>query len=276
MKIALAQLTCIWGEVAENLKRMQDCMEQAAAAGAALVAFPELTVSGICKDPRIFDLAETQTGPSLTRVCEMARRYEVGATFGFTECSAGKPYNAYCLVDRGGRLCGVYRKQFVPTLEAPFWQAGNAQPVFSFMGLQTAVSICWDNTHPELLAAYAAAGANVVIMPHAWDADALDVQGRVVDFLTMEEITEAHQTGRIARWKTHDEMLEFFLGYIPELARRHGFWALFVNQCGRPHPNLDFPGPSFAVDPQGQVVVCTRNRSESLLYLEIPETRVHP
>jgi predicted amidohydrolase len=71
-------------------------------------------------------------------------------------------------------------------------------------------------------------------------------------------------TGRM-RWKTHDQMRDDFYGYVPGLARDNRFWALFVNQSGRPHECLDFAGPSFVSDPSGRVVAETHDGSEQLV-----------
>jgi predicted amidohydrolase len=134
-----------------------------------------------------------------------------------------------------------------------------------------AISVCWDNKYPELLAHYASEGVEIVIMPHAWDSDALDEEGRVIDYHSMEEIvTYRRRTGGL-RWKSHDQMRDDFFQYIPGLARDGRFWALFVNQAGRPHECLDFVGPSFVVDPSGRVVAETREGGEQLVLASLGE-----
>jgi predicted amidohydrolase len=265
LRVALAQIACPWADPRGNLERMADWAERAKAEGADLVAFPELCVPGICKDERLASVTETLDGPSVASVRALARRLGLAIGFGFSEKAPGKPYNAYAVAGPDGALAGVYRKNHVPRLEAPFWQPHAARPVFDVLGRRLAVSLCWDNKYPELLAHYAREGAEVVLMPHAWDADALDEEGRVIDYESMEEIA-AHRerTGRM-RWKTHDEMRDDFYGYIPGLARDGQFWALFVNQSGRPHECLDFVGPSFVVDSSGHVVAETRDGGEQLV-----------
>ncbi len=175
------------------------------------------------------------------------------------------------MVEPDGSLAGVYRKNHIPKLEAPFWRGDTARPVFRALGRSMAVSICWDNRHPELLRHYSRAGAEIVLMPHAWDADALDEDGTVIEYDSMEEIgARLRRTGGM-RWKTHDQMRDEFYPAIPGLAREGRFWALFVNQAGRPHPCLDFVGPSFVVDPSGRVVAETRDREEQIVFATIDE-----
>jgi predicted amidohydrolase len=60
-------------------------------------------------------------------------------------------------------------------------------------------------------------------------------------------------------------MRDDFYAYIPARARDNGFWALFVNQSGRPHECLEFLGPSFVADPTGAVVAATRDGAEQLV-----------
>jgi predicted amidohydrolase len=269
LRVALAQIHSPWAENRANLERMASWAEQAKAGGARLVAFPELCVPGICKDERLLSVSETVDGPSLASVRALARRLDLAIGFGFSEKAEGKPWNAYAVVGPDGTLAGVYRKNHIPKLEVPFWQEHRERPVFDTLGWRFAVSICWDNQYPELLAHYAREKAKIVLMPHAWDADALDEEGRVIDYDSMGEIVaRLRRTGRMT-WKTHDQMRDDFYRTIPGLAREGRFWALFVNQSGRPHECLDFVGPSFVVDPSGRVVAETRDGGEQLVFAEI-------
>jgi len=263
--VALAQVHCPWADREGNLERMAGWAARAKDEGAQLVAFPELSVPGICKDERLASVTEALDGPSVASVRRLARRLGIGIGFGFSERADGKPLNAYAVVEPDGTLAGVYRKNNIPKLEAPFWQGHAARPTFVALGRRFAVSICWDNKYPELLAHYGREGAGVVLMPHAWDSDALDEDGRVIDYDTMEEIVAYRQRTGGMRWKTHDQMRDDFYEYVPALARENRFWALFVNQCGRPHDCLEFLGPSFVVDPGGRVVAATRDGSEQLV-----------
>jgi predicted amidohydrolase len=265
LRVALAQIHCPWADRRGNLERMAGWAERAKAEGAALMAFPELCVPGICKDERLASVTETLDGPSAAFVRALASRLGLAIGFGFSEKADGRPYNAYVVVEPNGMLAGVYRKNHIPKLEVPFWRPHTDQPTFDVLGRRLAVSLCWDNKYPELLAHYAREGAEIVLMPHAWDADALDDEGHVIDYDSMEEILAYRQrTGRM-RWKTHDKMRDDFYGYIPGLARENRFWALFVNQSGRPHECLDFVGPSFVSDPSGRMVAETHDGSEQLV-----------
>jgi predicted amidohydrolase len=265
MRVALAQIFCGWGEVEANLAKMAAYTRRAADAGADLVLFPELNVSGIWKDPEVSRIAETVDGPSVKFACELARTIRVAVGFGFTEVAPGKPFNAYAIAGPSGALAGVYRKNNIPVLEVPFWQGHTAQPVFDVLGIPAAVAICWDNKYPDLHRHYASNGARLVVMPHAWDSDALDGEGNVIDYQSMEEIVAYHARTGHRVFKTHDQMKRDFYAYVPALMRLHGTWGCFVNQAGRPHDSIQFVGPSFVVDPRGEIVAETGGPDEQLV-----------
>lgn len=269
MKVALAQIECPWGTPEGNLHEIERVSREAARESADLVAFPELTVSGIMKMPEVKEFAEPADGPSVRRVRAISRSLGIAIGFGFTERAEPLPRNAYCLAGKGGEVAGIYRKMHIPKLEVPFWQGGDESPVFELLGRRWAVAICWDATYPELLAGYAREGADVVLMPHAWDADPLDTSGEPLGSAHLPELEEHRRAGRLGGWKTHHQMRDHFYSYIPDYAREHGFAVLFVNQCGQPHPCLRFEGPTFAVDRAGEVLVETEDGGEQLLYAEL-------
>jgi predicted amidohydrolase len=270
MKIALVQMECRWGEIQRNLDQMERHCGEACSAGATMIVFPELTTTGIFKDDRVWEVSENLDGASVHQVSEMASRHKLYIGFGFSERAEPLPYNAYAVVAPDGAVAGVYRKNCIPRLEVPWWQGHDARPVFEVAGRRCGVAICWDTTQPALLAEYGRNGAEIVLMPHAWDADPLGLDGQDLPHESMDELYEHCREGRLGGWRSHDGMLDQFLRYIPARARENRFYALFVNQCGRPHEVLCINGPTFAVDPKGEVLVSTRDGREQMLLVDIP------
>jgi predicted amidohydrolase len=269
MRFALVQMHCAWGKVRENLSAMECFARQARDRGCHMAVFPELTTTGIFKDDRVWDLAEDVEGESVRFVRDLARAAGLAIAFGFTESGAPLPYNAYAIIGADGALAGVYRKNHIAPLEVPWWQGHGAGPVFEIAGARFAVSICWDNTYPELLAAYGQRGAEVVLMPHAWDADPLAADGTDLPHATIAELFDHCANGRVAGWRDHDGMREQFYRFIPQRARENGFHALFVNQAGQPHPAIRFEGPTFAVDRDGRILAETSNGEEQVVFADL-------
>jgi predicted amidohydrolase len=251
------------------LEKIEACTQSAASLGARMIVFPELTITGIYKDTKVWEGAEPLSGPALRAVRAMARGAGMLIGVGLSEKTDGKPFNTYCVINPDGEVAGVYRKNHIPKLEIPFWQGHSGRPVFTVLGAKMGVSICWDNKYPELLEHYRKQEVRLVLMPHAWDSDALDASGNVIDYDSMEEIVRLHQQTGHRVWKTHDQMREEFYSYIPQLARENRFFALFVNQAGQPHPSIHFAGPTFAVDPLGKIIVETRNGAEQVLLADL-------
>jgi predicted amidohydrolase len=269
MRVALAQMFCGWGEVEANLDRMAVHAERAAGEGADLLLFPELSIPGIWKSDRVAAVSEPVNGPSLARVRRLAHRLSLAIGAGFSEQAEGKPFNAYAVISRDGEIAGVYRKNFIPELEAPFWQPHSARPGFDVLGWPSSIALCWDNRHPELHRHYARLGTRLLIMPHAWDSDALNEEGKVIEYHSMDEIVRYHQRTEHRLFKTHDQMRDDFHAYIPSAVQSCGFWGLFVNQAGRPHESVEFVGPSFVVNPAGQIVAETEHGAEQILFADV-------
>ena len=268
--MALAQVECPWADIQGNLERMAGWAERAKAGGADLVVFPELCVSGICKDERLASIAEAIDGPSVTFVRSLARSLGLAIGSGFSERTDGLPFNTYVVVEPDGALAGVYRKNHIPKLEIPFWQGDTSRPVFHALGRSMAVSICWDNRHPELLRPLLAWRRRD--RPHAPRLGCGRAgRGRHRDRLRLDGGDRLRGSGapgtcagrRTTRCATTSTRRS------PASPGEGRFWALFVNQAGSPHPCLDFVGPSFVVDPTGRVVAETRDRGEQIVFAEI-------
>lgn len=233
------------------------------------MVFPELNVTGIMKSPDVKEMSEEITGESVRRIAGIASNTGLTIGFGFIECGEPLPYNAYCFVDQNGSIICHYRKNHIPKLEVPFWQGYDNRPVFEMFGRKCALAICWDATKKDLINYYASQGVDLLIMPHGWDADPLDINNRVLDGATLDELLELKNKGRLKGWKTHDEMKDFFYSYVPEYSRKYGVEIIFVNQAGQPHPCLKLEGPSFALNSAGEIEVESQTGNETVLYCNL-------
>ncbi len=153
MRIALAQINTIVGDVAGNARRIEQAYLRARTDGAELVVFPELCLAGY--PPR--DLLER---PALTAACEReltrlaALTVDGGAilvgTLSATNSSIGRRvHNSAALLDAGGEVARVH-KSLLPTYdvfdEARYFEPGTqeaVQPV-PFRGRKLGITICED------------------------------------------------------------------------------------------------------------------------------------
>lgn len=269
MKLALAQIECSWGDRDSNIEKIAAFAREAAGAHADAVLFPELSASGMYKNEKAREVAEELDGKSSSSVGRLCRQLRIAIGFGVIERAKPLPFNTYCIIDSTGNALVRYRKINIPKLERPYFQGGMGKPVFDLLGMRSAVATCWDTTNDGLLGEYAARNVELLIAPHAWDADPVDERGTVIDVDTMEELYATAQSGGIARWLTHDEMRDYFYSYVPAFSRRHRLTTCFVNQTGQPHPDVKFVGPSFAVDEGGSILTATPDESERLVYVSL-------
>src|SRR5262245_45473015 len=113
LAIAVAQLNPTVGDVAGNAEKARRARPGAARAGADLVAFPELFLSGY--PPEDLVLKPAFQAACRAKVEELARDTADGgpALLIGTPWLEDKLYNAYCLLDRGA-IVAVRRKVNLP------------------------------------------------------------------------------------------------------------------------------------------------------------------
>ena len=154
-RIALAQIDTTVGDLDGNARRIREVTGRARDAGASLVAFPELAISGY--PPRDFlDMPEfvarcASAVEALGKPAEWSRG--IAVAFGFPERTPGAPppglYNSVALLE-GGRVAAVGRKSLLPTYDV-FDETRYFLPASSSttapagsVGLRLGLSVCED------------------------------------------------------------------------------------------------------------------------------------
>ncbi len=165
LRLALCQLDPTVGDILGNEAKIRDGLGQAVAAGAQLVLFPELVITGYPPEDLLLKehfLADARA--ALERVAEATR--ETVALVGFPE-RADDVYNA-CAVLAGGRVQAIYRKVFLPNYgvfdEQRYFQAGPGGAVIELGDSVIGLTVCEDIWEPGPPASdEAAAGATLLI-----------------------------------------------------------------------------------------------------------------
>jgi predicted amidohydrolase len=165
---------------AESRERFVRFVEEAAAKGADIVCLPEgITLVG--NGLKYADAAEPIPGPSTELLGALAKRLRVWLVAGIYEREGKRIYNTAVLIGRDGSLAGRYRKMSLPDEEIEGGiTPGSDTPVFDTDFGRVGLMICWDASYPQVAAALARRGAEVVFLP-IWGGVEELVQARAIE-----------------------------------------------------------------------------------------------
>ena len=168
--IALGQISCQVGNKKRNLEVIEKRVKQAKKAGAELIAFPELSLTGYTVRDRAYELAETvPKGNSMREIERIAKNQNVHIIFGAIERSSRTGavlYNSAVLVGPKGYV-GKYQKMYLPTHsvfeEKRYFRPGYQADVFDTEVGKIGMIICYDIYFPEIARLLCLKGANLII-----------------------------------------------------------------------------------------------------------------
>jgi len=166
LRMAAAQLNVVVGDLDGNAGKILAAYERATAAGADIVVFPELTVTGY--PPEDLLLRPAFVAQAMERLDKVAARTtRCAAVVGFPE--PGRDLHNAAAVCANGRVHGVYRKRLLPNYavfdEQRYFVAPTEPPtLFNIAGVTVGVSICEDAWSPAgPILTEAAGGAEVIV-----------------------------------------------------------------------------------------------------------------
>ncbi|MFD1309466.1 carbon-nitrogen hydrolase family protein [Streptomyces kaempferi] len=169
MRTALLQSSGRPGSVVENLKVLDAAAGHAAAAGAGLLAAPEMFLTGYAIGDDIGRLAEPADGDAADSIAEIATRHGVAVAYGYPERSGERVHNSAQLISADGTRLANYRKTHLfGCFERDHFTPGD-QPVVQaeLNGLRVGLMICYDVEFPENVRAHALAGTDLLVVPTA-------------------------------------------------------------------------------------------------------------
>ena len=239
MRIALAQINPVVGDIAGNELLITNAIADARAAGAALVCLPELAMTGYPpEDLLLKDHVLSDVAAALERIA--AQVEGIVAVIGYPEHDGAVYNSAAVLAD--GLVCGSYRKNLLPNYgvfdEHRYFTAGSRGALIDLNGALVGLSICediWSPGAPE--SDEAAAGASLIVNLSA----------------------SPFQAGK---GPAREQMLS-------ERAREYGVAVAFCGQVGG-QDELVFDGHSLVVAPSGEILARAPQFEQWLLICEVP------
>jgi NAD+ synthase (glutamine-hydrolysing) len=241
MRLALAQIDTVVGDLEGNRDRILGRLEEARVAGAELVLFPELAVTGYPPEDLLLR-------PGFLHAATRALEEIATETKGIAAL-VGTPhldrdlFNA-CAVCVDGEVKEMYRKQFLPNYgvfdEDRYFQPGRGLVLLRLGDTLVGPTVCEDIWQPGPPATdLALAGAHVVANISA-------------------------SPFHIGKGAEREEMLA-------TRARDNSCWIAFVNAVGA-QDELIFDGQSLVLDENGEVVVRGPAFEEALLLVDVDPT----
>ena len=169
VKLALSQALPVDGRVDVAFSQIERALSAAAAAEARLLVLPELLLPGYNRPDLHATLAQPRDGEWMQRLRQMARHHGCGLVLGWAERAEDKVYNVASALGPEGELLAHYRKiQLFGAMERQSFARGTeAPPVFDLDGRRFGLLICYDVEFPGHVAALAARGAEVLLVPTA-------------------------------------------------------------------------------------------------------------
>lgn len=258
MKVALAQLSYIPGDIAFNKRKIISGIEEARSQGARLVVFSEMAVTGY---PPLDLLHHTDViSSSMAAMQEIATHCNtIAAIVGGPSPNTGeygKSLHNSAFFMHEGNIKAVVNKTLLPTYdifdEDRYFQPGNTFAPVEFDGVKIAVTICED----------------------IWDEQPFGDRGlwRLYSVSPLDELMKEHPSliVNIAANPFSHNRIKVREEVFIRNAREYRLPFISVNQTGG-YTELIFDGSSVLIDEEGRVLEKLGFCTEEIRTVEIPE-----
>jgi NAD+ synthase (glutamine-hydrolysing) len=240
LRVALSQINTTVGDIRGNAARILESAAAARDAGAQLVIFPELAITGYPPEDLLLRPSFVSENIEAWRGIASAVK-GIAAVVGFVDRDErGRVYNA-AGVASGGRIRGIYRKMRLPNYgvfdEVRYFRRGAEPLVLPIAGTDVGLTVCediWVGGGPTMREAKAGAGLVVNISASPYHA---------------------------GKWETRR-------GLVARRARAARCAMAYCNLVGG-QDELVFDGGSMLVDAQGELLARAPQFEESLLLCDL-------
>jgi predicted amidohydrolase len=245
VRVALAQIAPMLGEVERNLALHLETADRAARGGAEVVVFPELSLTGYLLRDQVPDVAREATSPTLAELARASA--EVDLVVGFVEEAEGHRFFNSAGYFSGGRLVAIRRKLYLPTYgmfdEGRDFASGETMRAFRTAHGPVGLLICEDAWHPTTAWLLAQDGAEIL-------------------YTLSSGPTRGARPGRgvtsVGVWRD----------LLRSTAQFQTSFVVYVNRVGY-EDGVNFGGGSFVVDPFGRVLAELPSLDPSLEIVEL-------
>jgi len=238
VRIALAQVNPTVGDLAGNTRLVLDWIEKARNAGADIVCFPELVLTGYPPEDLVLKPSFVRDNIAQLKSIANATR-GISAVVGFVD-EEGDIFNAAAFLN-GGDIKAVFHKVFLPNYgvfdEKRYFEPGHRCPIVELDGVRIGLSVCEDCWFPS--------------GPMAWEAH------HGAEVLININGSPYHYGKRAPRE-----------AMIAGRAADYGAFLAWVNTVGG-QDELVFDGNSVVFDPHGRLLAHAASFVEELLVCDV-------
>ena len=229
-RVAMVQMSPILGDRQRNVELHRQYITAAKQAGADLIVFPELSLTGYFLRDIVPDVAMERTAPEIAELAALAAPAAIVA--GFVEEGPGHNFYNAAFYAEGGKLVYVHRKVYLPTYglfeEQRHFAAGRRIAAFDTERFgRVGLLVCEDLWHLSAVAVMQADEVDLLVCP-------INSPARGVD------------GPKIRTAETYERLAKAYAQLI-------GAAVLFVNRVGF-EDGLCFWGGSMAVGPDGHTL----------------------
>lgn len=219
-------------EPAENCKKAEKLIADAAVNSPDVIVLPEMWNTGFFPQERLEDLADSNGENTKCIIGALAKKYNVNIVAGsVANVKDGCVYNTAYVFARSGECIAEYDKThlFSPMNEDEAFKKGDRLCTFSLDGNRCGIIICYDVRFPELARSLALGGLDFLFVVAQWPS---------VRIPHLETLTRAR-------------------------AIENQMFVACCNSCGKAG-NTVYGGHSAIIDPWGEVL-CSAGGGEQII-----------
>lgn len=164
--IAVVQFEILYRKPAENFAKVALFLQKAKDAGAQIIIFPELFLTGpLGRGDKLID----DKAIHRKHLQELSRTYKIDIVTGsLIEKDAKGVHNTTYYIDAKGTIRGKYHKINLWHTERKRMIPGTRVSVFSTSFGKVGLCICWDMVFPEMFSKMVRKGVQLVFCPSYW------------------------------------------------------------------------------------------------------------
>ncbi len=240
MRVAACQTPDLREDLPGAVELIRSRAEQAHAAAADVILFPECFLQGYFTDPtNVERLAIGFDELAFAPVRQLSSQIDITFVIGLIERSPEGCHNSTAVL-RGGELIACYRKRYLLQGESEAFQAGDDCPVVEVADRRVGFNICYDLQFSEAAALAATRDAEVLLCPC----------NNMLSRANAEAFKDQHNAIRAER------------------CREAGLWLVSADVTGERDGRISY-GPTAVLDPAGKTVEQLPLLTEGMLIADI-------